>query len=281
LDQAERVTTFATFDLEVAKDFPDGASWRQFAPLGITCAAIGKSGHPEPSYFHAEPQLSRAACIDLVRTLEHVVASGATLVTWNGTAFDFAVLAQESDLVVECAQLALEHVDLMLIVTFQRGHFLSMQKALLGAGIAGKRQEVTLKDGTVMREMSGKHAPQLWARGEHSAVLSYLRQDVMSLVALAENVGHTRSIRWMSSKGNPNSLAVPRLLKVRECFRLPLPDTGWMNAEPPQRERMIEWMPPLADFIPSGAYAPRQIRELPLFAYAANDPYWNEFRARI
>ncbi|MCI0476785.1 MAG: ribonuclease H-like domain-containing protein [Anaerolineales bacterium] len=269
----------ATFDLEVAKDF-DG-DWSKSAPLGITCAALALSDAGEPRYFHASPQLSREQCRELVAELQRVTREGYTLVTWNGTAFDFAVLAQESEMPRECAELALAHVDLMAIVTFKRGHFLSLQKALEGAGISGKKKEVLLKDGSRLDGMSGKLAPQLWARGEFDAVLSYLREDVMPLLELARIVSETKTIRWTSGKGYPQTLRVERLWSVRECFAFPLPDTAWMNADPPQREKLIEWMPPLDAILPSAPYAPRDLRELPLFAYAAEDAYWREFRRAL
>jgi len=267
----------ATFDLEIAKGFPDGGNWKANAPLGITCAALGFSDAAEPKFFHAAPQLSRDACCELVRELQRVMDAGYTLVTWNGTAFDFAVLADESGMARECAELALAHVDLMVIVTFQRGYFLGLQKALAGAGIHGKLKEVTLNDGSRLYEMSGKLAPELWAKGEYDAVLSYLREDVMPLIELTQIVAHAKKIRWTSNKGNLTSVDVKKLFTVRECFDFPLPDTSWMNTEPAHREKLIEWMPPLADFL-SLNDSPRSIRELPLFAYAEQEPYWREFR---
>lgn len=272
---------FASFDLEIAKGFPDNANWREFAPLGITCAALGLSDADEPRYFHAAPQLSREACVDLVRELEHVVEAGYTLVTWNGTAFDFAVLAEESGMAHECAALALAHVDLMVIVTFKRGHYLGLQKALVGAGITGKKKDVLLNDGTRLYEMSGKRAPELWAKGEYDAILSYLREDVMPLLKLAEIVQQTRQLRWTSTKGNTVILPVPELWSVRRCFSFPLPDTAWMSIDPPQREKFVAWMPPLADVIPPPAFSTRGVRELPLFAYAAESEYWHAFRRAL
>lgn len=269
---------FAAFDLEIAKEFPDGGHWKDAAPLGITCAALALSDGHEPRYFQGTPQMTRSACVELVHELERVVRDGYTLVTWNGTAFDFAVLAQESDLPRACAELALGHVDLMVIVTFKRGHRLALQKALLGAGLKGKQKEVVLNDGSRLYEMTGARAPQLWASGEYDAVLSYLREDVMPLLELTELVYATKQMRWTSNKGNFVALAVQKLWNVRECFEFPLPDTAWMTTEPPQREEFIEWMPPLADVIPLPAFAPRNVRELPLFAYAAESEYWREFR---
>lgn len=272
---------FATFDLEVARGFPDGTNWQSSAPLGISCAALGLSDQREPRYFQGAPQMSGTKCAGLVSDLQRIVRNGYTLVTWNGTTFDFAVLAQESNCARECAELALAHVDLMVIVTFRRGHFLSLQKALLGAGIAGKKKEVNLRDGTRLYEMSGKLAPDLWARGEYAAVLSYLREDVMPLLDLARTVERTKTLRWTSNKGLPSSIPIPKLWTVRECFAFPLPDTAWMTTEPLQREKFIEWMPLLADVIPQTTYHSRDLRELPLFAYAAESAYWREFRSGL
>ncbi|MCG3139408.1 MAG: hypothetical protein HDKAJFGB_00283 [Anaerolineae bacterium] len=269
---------FATFDLEIARAFPDDGNWDGVTSLGITCAAIGFSDAPEPTFFHAAPELTRGASVELVRALERVRADGYTLVTWNGTAFDFAVLAQESALPRECAELALAHVDLMVIVTFLRGHWLSLQKALLGAGLAGKQKQVVLQDGSILGEMDGKRAPELWARGEYDAVLSYLRQDVMPLLELARLVHTTKQIRWTSGKGYPQNVRVEKLWNVRECFALPLPDTTWMKMDPPQRAQFVRWMPPLDERLPNAPYAPRALHELPLFAYSAETAYWREFR---
>lgn len=265
---------FAAFDLEIAKELPPARPWHD---LGITCAAVALSDEPEPRYFHAAPRMSRAQCRELVAALQRVMADGYTLVTWNGAAFDFMILAEQADMPRECALLALAHVDLMAIVTFSRGYFLGLQKALAGAGIAGKKQEVVLNDGTRLYEMSGKRAPELWQAGEYNAVLSYLRQDVMPLLELTRLVAARREIRWTSSKGFPQALRVEKLYTVRECFALPLPDTSWMKNEPPSREKLIEWMPPIDELLPRPNYAPRDLRELPLFAYAEN-AYWREFR---
>jgi hypothetical protein len=271
-------TKFATFDLEIAKGFPDNGNWKSVAPLGITCAALGVSDADEPRYFQDAPQMSREASQELVRELQRVINDGYTLVTWNGTAFDFAVLAQESDMPRECADIALAHVDLMVIVTFKCGHYLGLQKALTGMGLAGKLKEVLLNDGTRLHEMHGSRAPELWAQGEYNAVLSYLREDVMPLLQLTNMVYRTKQLRWISNKGNLRALTVPKLWSVRECFAFSLPDTAWMTTEPPQREKFIEWMPPLDTIIPKAAFAPRDLRELPLFAYASEDAYWREFR---
>ncbi|MBF9685024.1 hypothetical protein IAI30_11480, partial [Streptococcus pseudopneumoniae] len=37
---------FAAFDIEIAKELPEGCKdWREFAPLGVSCAAIATKEH--------------------------------------------------------------------------------------------------------------------------------------------------------------------------------------------------------------------------------------------
>ena len=36
---------FAAFDIESARGFPDNTDWQDFAPIGISCAAIAYSKH--------------------------------------------------------------------------------------------------------------------------------------------------------------------------------------------------------------------------------------------
>ena len=83
----------------------------------------------------------------------------------------------------------------MLLVTFAKGWFLGLDKALKGAGIAGKVHELTLKNGEMLHDMNGGMAPKLWADGEHDAVLTYLRGDVEQTLALAQNIHLISDVR--------------------------------------------------------------------------------------
>ena len=277
----------AAFDLEIARLIPPGASdFFAFAPLGITCAAVASRAAPAPRFWQGVPQMGQADCQALVAELQKLVTDGYKLVTWNGCAFDFRVLAQESGLPAECAELAAQHTDLMFIVTCLRGHYLGLDKALHGAGLAGKRRTVTLSNGSLASEMSGTLAPQLWADGEHEAVLSYLGDDVKQLLELAEWVETHRAIRWTSIKGNPNEIRVPQLYSVRECFRLPLPDTAWM-ANPPARTSFVQWIIDVKAQVAAGAAAPaeggRSVREQveTLYAGEADRLYWRHLEERV
>ena len=47
------------------------------------------------------------------------------------------------NLLEECARIAINHVDLMMLVTFQKGYYLKLDKALQGAHLQGN-SKVTL-----------------------------------------------------------------------------------------------------------------------------------------
>ena len=233
----------ASFDLEIAKVLPENVdNILAYAPLGISCAATAFEDKSDVTFWQGTPQQSKQECQKLVQDLLGYVASGYTLVTWNGCNFDFRVLAQESGMVAECGQLALNHVDLMLIVTFTKGWLLGLDKALSGAGIPGKVKKLTLSNGETLNDVSGALAPILWARQEFDAVLTYLKGDAVQTLALAKVVQNTHVIRWVSGNGKSQSVPAPRLLTVKECFSIPKPDTSWM-ANPPRREKFVEWIP--------------------------------------
>lgn len=232
----------AAFDLEIAAVVPDSVEdWAQLEGLGISCAAAAFSDQAELRLWEGRPRLSREECQALVEQLLDYERRGYRLVTWNGCGFDFRVLAEESQRWAECGQLALNHTDLMLMVTFTKGWYLGLHTALRGAGLEGKLHQVRLSDGTEIRDMDGSRAPELWADGEYEAVLSYLRQDVSQTLRLAESVIQRQQLEWISRRGTPQSIPVPRLLSVRECFEIPEPDTSWMTS-PPRREQFVSWI---------------------------------------
>ena len=181
-------------------------------------------------------------CRNLVGRLQQLVDDGYTIVTWNGASFDFFVLAHESGLFEECGDLALRHVDLMVAVTFSKGYFLGLDKALAGAGLEGKVKNVPLTDGSVLTDMSGAQAPALWKAGEQEAVIAYLKGDVAQLLALASSVEETRTIRWNSNRGKPQLVRIKKQHTVRDCFQIPEPDTSWMS-NPPLRSSFVDWIP--------------------------------------
>lgn len=233
------------FDIETARVLPSGVrNFFDYKPLGIACAALAFSDGRPTELWQGVPQLSCAEARRLVLRLQELVAQGYRILSWNGCSFDFQVLADESGLHHACGELALAQIDLMLYVTFRIGYRLKLDAALQGAGLPGKRHSYVLPDGREV-DPSGANAPCLWAQGEYEAVTSYLRQDVEQLLHLADAVQRERRMAWTSSRGNPQSLAIQALPSVRDCFRLPLPDTSWMTDAPTLRS-FVEWIPDCA-----------------------------------
>lgn len=233
----------ASFDLEISKEIPQGIDWKTIAPLGISCAALWVDEViPTPEFYWAVPQLDPDHAKNLVRRLQVLQNRGWTIVTWNGCGFDFPVLAQESDMLNECADLAYNHVDLMLLVTFQKGYHLGLNTASTGMGLVGKTHEVILSTGQIITEMSGALAPQMWQAGETDAVMAYLAGDVEQTNKLAHEIENKKHICWVSKSGKWQFCPVNKLYSVKELFTLPKPNTSWMS-NPPTRESFIEWMP--------------------------------------
>jgi len=232
----------ASFDLEIAAVVPETVrEWSKVKGLGISCAAVALSDKDEIEVWQGIPRLEKSKCIDVAERLAELCDQGYTLITWNGCSFDFRVLAEESGLLKRCGQLALNHVDFMLIVTFTKGHYLSLQAALQGAGLSGKLTRVRLSSGREIRDMDGSKAPALWAAGEHEAVLAYLKDDVVQLLKLAQVVSRRGRISWTSRSGKPQEVRLSQLLTVTECFGIPEPDTSWMS-DPPRRTQFTDWI---------------------------------------
>lgn len=229
------------FDLEIARIMPaDAQDFWAYAPLGITCAGLAFGDGRTYEVYSGMPQMTREACEALVQRLQTLVDEGFTIVTWNGCGFDLRVLAEESGMVAECGRLALGHVDLMMHVTFRKGYYLSLAKALEGARLPGKHKTITLSDGSVVSN-PGANAPALWAAGEHAPILAYLQQDCEQVLALGQDVLKRKRIDWRANSGSPQTVSIPTLASVEECCKLPEPDTSWMS-DPPDREDFVGWM---------------------------------------
>ena len=256
----------AAFDLEIAKEIPEHtcpvcgghdirlneklamcvtcgsiksiydfrSDWKDHRPLGITCAATHNGTHP--SFNMGKPRMTKSQAAELVYRLLGY-AEKKLIVGFNSLSFDFDVLAEESGMYEECKELALNHVDLMMIVVTFRGHYLRLDKAAKGAGVKGKKLEhIILSDGRVL-EMSGKHAPKLWEDGEYQYVLDYLAEDVRCTLELAEWVQKNKMIRWISERGYEQKIHVPKLYTVKECLALNPVLPPWVT-EPIEKKSM-------------------------------------------
>jgi hypothetical protein len=230
-------TSFVAFDLETAKVLPPQVGdLLAHRPLGIACAAAVVSGEAEPLTWHGmhdgkpSAQMSRAEACFMIEQLKSLAKEGYTLVTWNGLSFDFDVLAEESGLPSECAELALGHVDMMFHTVCQLGHRLSLGKAAEGLGVGEKTG-------------SGSDAPAMWADGRCDEVLRYNVQDARLTLAVAEESQRRRQLVWITARGRARSMPLSRgWCCVRDACRIPLPDTSWMD-DPPSRADFMKWLP--------------------------------------
>lgn len=234
---------FASFDLEIAKEIEEGVDdYTDCMPLGISCAAVALTGDPKVRFWKAKGQLSKQKCQKIVHDLIDIVKQGYKIVTWNGTGFDFRVLAFESGMYEECARLALHHVDMMLIVTFTKGWLLGLDTALSAAGIQSKLKEVELSDGSVLEYMKGDLVPALWEIGEYKAVLDYLTYDVTQPLEYAHLIEKQGFIWWTTKAGNTQKVKFQGMPSTLECFKIPEPDVSWMEA-PKTRHYFVSWIP--------------------------------------
>lgn len=231
---------FVAFDIEIAK-IVEGDDWQAQRPLGISCAAIFDGENYR--IYTAETALSPTAARAFIDDLDQLYPEHL-LVSWNGAAFDWLVLAEESGEWGRCRNMAwFLHWDLMLSATARLGHFVGLDAAARGCGIAGKLKSVKLRDGTVVEGMNGAAAPRLWAQGETEAVLAYLKEDVRVTYELAQHVARTGVLSWVTRAGKDRSVAFgPETAghAVARWHQAP-PDTSWMSS-PPDVGSMTAWL---------------------------------------
>lgn len=254
----------ASLDIEISDEL--STPGEPGFPPHISCAAIALSDDPDNViFFSSAPDTEHMIDEEvwkLVHAMSAMVNDGYTFLTWNGVAFDFPVIA-ENLRGLKGAYSALQdgfpctsidtvqkiawanHIDMMLLVTFQTGYRLSLDAALAGAGLAGKLHNVTLNNGTPITDMGGAKAPELWRAGERKAVLEYLKQDVLQPLELAKWIEGHGEIRWTSKKGKPMYQCVPQLFTVAEAYRcLPEPgDLSWMSAPILREDYIRKYLP--------------------------------------
>ena len=244
---------FVAFDVEIAKPVPDGPDILVHKP-GIACAAIAREGAgaasilfdpgAAPEWFDpATKAMTREGALRVLGALDEAAGRGDTLVTWNGAGFDFRLLADETGRHADCVRLVMASVDMMFQVLCDRGHPLSLDAALKGAGLPAKMDQVTLRGGASVH-ISGVEAPRFWQAGEYTAVAAYCAADAERTAALAALCQQSRRLAWISQKGRPNEIYLRSgWLTVEQCLALPVPDTSWMT-NPMRREDVLAWTKP-------------------------------------
>lgn len=231
-------TRYVAFDIETAKVIA-GESFvlQAHRPLGIACAATLTSDSRELRLWHGKtgerpaPRMRAEELATLLDYLCEQIAKGYTLLTWNGLAFDFDILAEESDDLARCVALASSHVDMMFHAVCCLGHRIGIDKVAQGMGLPGKPPG-----------MSGVKAPEMWAAGQHKEVLDYVSRDVEMAIAIAAAGDERRGFNWITQRGQKKYAQLPSgWLRVDEALQLPMPDTSWMT-DPPSRSDFTCWM---------------------------------------
>ncbi|MEO8495607.1 MAG: ribonuclease H-like domain-containing protein [Planctomycetota bacterium] len=225
---------YLAFDIETSKTVPGADfNWKPHRPLGISCIASQATDENEPRVWLTRtpsgtpaPQMSRADLAAFVQHLDDAMRDGCVPLSWNGLAFDFDVLAEESGLADLCKKLALAHVDMMFHVVCVKGFRVSLNSAASGLRLQGKLDGV-----------EGIDAPSLWAAGKYDLVTQYVSQDVRTTLAVARESQKRRAFKWTTRKGTTSSMPLPSgWLRVEAARKLPLPDISWLSDAPSRRD---------------------------------------------
>jgi hypothetical protein len=250
------VAEFIAFDLEIAKEIPEGTDdWKKIRPLGISCAATltstgglrlwhGREQRDGTFARQMTPEECNALFIHMLTFASYNEPHGYVL-TFNGLGFDFDILAEEcspagGDV---CHQLArYQHIDMGFAMFCEKGYMIGLQAAAKGMGLPGKTEG-----------MHGDLAPKLWAQGreEQNKVLEYVIQDARTTADVYRAILRKRALYWTSKSSKPRDwnphlkvngdVGKPRMLTVDECLQLPEPDTSWMD-KPWPRTKFTGWL---------------------------------------
>jgi hypothetical protein len=128
---------------------------------------------------------------ELIYFLGQRLLDGFVPFTWNGSGFEFRVIAAEAPFLARaCKFLALNHVDGFFHLYTLRGNFVGVDAALRGMGFPGKE----------VAGMSGADAPEEWKK-DHKKVLRYVTEDVWQPLQLFHRCKELGYLNW-AAKGN-------------------------------------------------------------------------------
>jgi len=225
------------FDIETANliDLAPGQDLDSAGPLDISCAAAVTDSGALRHWYMKDPSgaphgtLDASTARELLAWLREQQLSGAKVCAWNGLSFDLRWIAHAAGDRKLAAEVALDLYDPMFQFLCQRGFPIGLASVGEALGIGEKKL------------MSGADAPREWAQGDRRKVLDYVAGDCRITEAIVARIEELREVRWKTKKGTTSRESIPRLLKVRECLALPLPDTSWMS-EPIPRSKFHAWL---------------------------------------
>lgn len=222
------MTRWAALDLEIVKQIPDGVD--DWAPFGISCAAVALSDSPHALVWHGDSELGRQGSRALVAAFTALVDDGYTLVGFNSLGFDFRCLAVESGLHDECQWLAMQHVDLFFHLFCRLGYGPSLDRLAKGMGLPGKPEGI-----------DGIKVPQMWAEGQRQTVVDYCVADARTTLAIVDAALFMGGVQWISKNGKPVTVDFEQWDTAVDALRIPEPDTSWMT-EPWSRRKFTSWL---------------------------------------
>lgn len=225
-------------------------NWKDYYPLRVSVAAaaymlpypIDGKENGQVMFWEGEPreEMTLDTANKMMNSLMEWQSKGHNIVAWNGLNFDFRVMAALTGNVERETQIAMNSIDPMFYMVCYKGHRLGLDATCQGMNIQGKLHEVTLNDGSIITEMDGSKAPQMWEAGETEAVKAYLADDVLSLARLSNKLQQKQQLIWITKKGKHSRVPYPEHFTVEECAVFDEPDTSWMT-DPPLREEYYDW----------------------------------------
>lgn len=169
--------------------------------------------------------------------VEHALEACArqtSVITFNGTAFDFRMMCTNVFHAADkarAARLALDSIDIMLNFSCRHGYYTSLQSFTEG----------TLK---TSKSSSGTEAIDDWANGDHAKVAAYcehdaaltyrLYEEVMAYGRLTRTTKRGKSHVWVCDDLRPSYAVLTAHARSRPY------DTSWMT-DPPDLAAAADW----------------------------------------
>lgn len=217
------------FDAETTGLFPDGR---------ITCIVTEHDSRTKVWATPGETESSYAimddACIlELVTFMEEHGDAGREVVSYNGSSFDFKMLAHQAKdpaLKDRIKTIALNHCDLHLACMIERGHRIKLDglaKASLGSAKTG----------------SGLDAIKYWNAKEYKKLFEYCQQDVELLRDLYNLAENGDVLRFESANGNVFDVDLKAVIGMtaNEVSKQPPKVQDWMRTAP-CFDKVFDWI---------------------------------------
>lgn len=153
--------------------------------------------------------------------------SGERLFTWNGTGFDYQLLARLTGRYAECAELCVNSYDPCFQALCMQGFPVGLDPAARAMGFARK-------------EMEGASAPLLWPTERWAEVVEYGKNDAIRLKQVVLEIMRSGGLRWITRKGGLMCLPMPKFLTVKQCLQIPFNPPYWVT-DPLIPTEVVKW----------------------------------------